>query len=701
MSEAPGYQKFFAELKRRKVFRVAAVYGAVAFVVLQVADILVPALHLPESFTTGIALLSILGFPIALVLAWAFDSTPSGLQRTDAATTGELEAILAQPPASRWPSGLLALAGVVALVVGGWLALSNRPATSVTSAGEDSAALASGVGAETVDSETDAPPSIAVLPFDNMSRDPETLPFTDGLHDDLLTQLSKIGSLKVISRTSVQEYRDSPKSIPEIGDELDVGYVLEGGVQRAGDQFRLNVQLIDAESEGHLWAEQYTGELTVAGIFAIQTEIATKIADELKAQLTEDQRESLARVPTQDLEAYEAYRRGMEYIREGYAEPTIRTADRFADLAIARDSTLAEAWALKSVAASSLYWFFYDRSDSITAASLAHARRALDLAPDLAYGHWALGAWHYRVNLDYDRALEEIDLALEGIPGEVDLHTLAGSVHRRNGEMEEAIVRYRYAAELDPRQAMAPYSVGETLSLLRRYGEADPWFRRAIEIRPDFAFPYSFMASNRIRADGDTAGAREILEDMVSLGIYDQGLENGSYADLFRVQRDGVAMRREVENDPVYRNSQFFFEPGPYVAAWSWRIEGNETQARAAFDSARAIVEARLAEDPDDARYYSVLGVILAGLGRGDEAIASAKRGLDLMPPEVEAWRGTYRLRDLALVYAMTGRSGEAIEILQSLLVMPADFSVRDLRLDPYWDDLRGDPRFEALLSQD
>jgi TolB-like protein/Flp pilus assembly protein TadD len=701
MSEAPGYQKFFAELKRRKVFRVAAVYGAVAFVVLQVADILVPALHLPESFTTGIALLSILGFPIALVLAWAFDSTPSGLQRTDAATTGELEAILAQPPASRWPSGLLALAGVVALVVGGWLALSNRPETSVTSAGEDSAALASGVGAETVDSATDAPPSIAVLPFDNMSRDPETLPFTDGLHDDLLTQLSKIGSLKVISRTSVQEYRDSPKSIPEIGDELGVGYVLEGGVQRAGDQFRLNVQLIDAESEGHLWAEQYTGELTVAGIFAIQTEIATKIAEELQAQLTEDQRESLARVPTNDLEAYESYRRGMDYIRESYTEPNIRTAERFADQALARDSLMAEAWALKSVAASSLYWFFFDRSDSLTEASLEHARRALELAPDQPYGHWALGAWHYRVQLDYEAALRETDLALEGMPGEVELLTLAGSVHRRKGDMEEAIRRYEEAHELDPRQSMASYSVGETLSLLRRYDEAEPWFRTAIRIRPDFAFAYSFLAMNRIRAAGDTAGARELLQELVDLGIYEEGVENAGFPDLLRVQREAEAMRRSVEGSESYRNSQFVFEPSAYISAWAWRIEGDEERARLAFDSTRVIAEGYLNADPNDARYHSVLGIALAGLGRDDEAIERARRGFELMPPAKEAWRGSYRLRDLALVYAMTGRIDEAIDLLEELLSIPADFDVWDLRLDPYWDDLRGHPRFRALLARD
>jgi tetratricopeptide (TPR) repeat protein len=466
------------------------------------------------------------------------------------------------------------------------------------------------------------------------------------------------------------------------------------------DRFRLNVQLIDAESEGHLWAEQYTGELTVAGIFAVQTEIATKIAEALEAQLTEDQRESLARVPTDDLEAYESYRRGMDYIRESYTEPNIRTADRFADQALSRDSLMAEAWALKSVAASSLYWFFYDRSDSLTEASLAHARRALALAPDQPYGHWALGAWHYRVELDYEAALREIDLALDGMPGEVELLTLAGSVLRRNGDMEEAILRFEEAHELDPRQSMASYSVGETLSLLRRYDEAEPWFRTAIRIRPDFAYPYSFLATNRIRAAGDTAGARALLQELIELGIYEEGVENAGFPDLLRVQREPEAMRRSVEGTEVYRNSQFVFEPSPYVSAWSWRIEGDEERARLAFDSTRVIVERHLDADPDDARYHSVLGIVLAGLGRDDEAIRSARRGFELMPPDKEAWRGSYRLRDLAMVYAMTGRTDEAIGLLEELLSIPADFDVWDLRLDPYWDDLRGDPRFGALLAR-
>ena len=691
MSEVSGYQRFFAELKRRKVFRVAAVYGAVAFVVLQVADILVPALHLPESFTTGIALLSILGFPVAVGLAWAFDSTSAGIQRTDAATTGELEAIIAQPAASRWPSGLLALVGVVALAIGGWLALSSR--SGVDPGGAPAVDAAGGKA------ETPAPPSIAVLPFENMSRDPETLPFTDGLHDDLLTQLAKIGSLKVISRTSVQEYRDTHKSIPEIGDELDVGYVLEGGVQRAGDQFRINVQLIDAESEGHLWAEQYTGDLTVAGIFAIQTEIATSIAEALKAQLTTDQRESLARIPTEDLEAYEAYRRGLDFIRESYTESNFRTADRFADQALALDSTFAEAWAVKSAAASSLYWFFYDRSDSLTNAALAHAEKALRLEPGLPEGHWALGSYHYRVNLDYEQALEELGQALEGMPGEVELHTTAASVLRRKGDLEEAIERFKEAAELDPRQSMAPYSVGETLSLLRRYDEAEPWFRRAIEIRPDFAFPYTYLAMTRIRSEGDTSSARELLEEMRNLGILADAINEYSFVDTYRLARDPDAILRELEGEVEFRDMQFSYEPASSAAGDAWGMKGDTARARISYDSAQVIIEARLAEAPDDARYHSALAIALAGLGRDEEAIEHAKEGLRLMPPEKEAWRGTYRLRDLALVYAMTGRTEEAIDTLEILLSIPADLSEWDLRLDPYWDPLRGNPRFESLVA--
>jgi len=684
MSETPGYQRFLAELKRRRVFRVAAVYGAVAFVVLQVADILVPALHLPDGFTTGVAVVAILAFPIALVLAWAFENSPEGVRRTDPAATAEIEAIVAQPAARRWPSGVLALAGTVALAVGGWLALSSRGSDAPAAAGE-----AAG----------DARPALAVLPFDNLSRDSATLPFTDGLHDDLLTQLSKIGSLKVISRTSVQEYRDSPKGIPEIGVELGVAYVLEGGVQRAGDQFRINVQLIDAGSEGHLWAEQYTGELSVAGIFAVQTEIATKIADALRATLTADQRETLARVPTEDLEAYEAYRRALRAADDDQTEPALRAGERLVDFAIARDSSFAEAWAVKSALASSYYHFHFDRSDSITNAALAWAERALDLEPDLAQGHWALSGYHYRVNLDFDRALAEVERAIAGMPGQFELYMLAGYILRRKGDMAGALERFRVAMELDPRRGTAHYATGETLGLLRRYEEAERELRRAIELDPDHPYSHGFLAATAVRARGDTAGARAVMREADRLGAYETGKEAYNLVELSRLERDGDGMLRELEGHVVYRDDQNMFAPAALFAGQAWELKGDGARARAAYDSARAMIEERMRSDPDDPRYYSSLGIALAGLGREAEAAELAEEGLRRMPPEREAWRGGQRLRDAALVWTMTGRYEEAIDALAKLLAIPSELSAWDLRLDPLWDPLRGDPRFQALTE--
>jgi TolB-like protein len=286
MSETPGYQRLLAELKRRKVFKVAAVYGAVCFGVLQAADIMVPAMDLPDCVVRGIALVCILGFPIALVMAWAFETGPDGVRRTSDPEPGEITQIVSAPRARRWPSGILALAGTAALIVGGWMALSSRSGASGSADGPVAASEPSGASATAVDDRT----SIAVLPFRNTSGDPDTQSFTDGVHDDLLTQLSKIRSLKVISRTSVEEYRETTKSIPEIGKELGVDNIMEGGVQSAGGAFRINAQLIDAASEGPVWAEQYEGDLSVANIFQVQSEIADAITEALRAQLTESER---------------------------------------------------------------------------------------------------------------------------------------------------------------------------------------------------------------------------------------------------------------------------------------------------------------------------------------------------------------------------------------------------------------------------
>ncbi|UCF20006.1 MAG: tetratricopeptide repeat protein [Gemmatimonadota bacterium] len=687
----PRYRTFFAELKRRHVFKVAAVYGATAFVVLQVADIIFPSLGVPAWAIPLIVALTLVGFPLALVLAWAFEMTPAGVRREDPATSVELNAIVAQPRRQRWPAGVLALLGIVLLVAGAWWVGRESRGAGVEAMAPEVAAAGS---------QEDQRPSVAVLPFANLSGDAETQPFTDGIHDDVLTQLTKIGSLKVISRTSVLEYRETTKKVGEIADELGVATVLEGGVQRAGDQVRINVQLIDAGTDEHLWAERYNRDLTAANIFAIQTEIAEAIAGALQARLTPEERESLAERPTESLEAYENYRRALSFLfTAGYQESLFRTAESLLSRAIAADSSFAEAYAHLSIARSNLYWFHYDRSPEIRAAALAAAERALELDPDLPEAHHALGEFYYRFDLDYERAMAELSLAERARPGSGEIQEVAGAVLRRKGDFEGAVERFRRAVELNPRSPLAQYSLGETLSLMRRFDEAAPIIERVVELAPEQPTAYVFRASNAVLSSGDLAAARRYLDAGRNLGVVPA--RDWMYFEIAHYERDVPAMRRQLElaEDPL-DDSQFQYVPKALGQAWLNELGGDEQVAGAYYDSARVQLEARVADDPEDPRYHSALGLALAGLDRTADAVREGERAVEIMPPEREAWRGTSRVHDLAKIYAAVGRHDDAVDLLQGLLRRPAPITEHLLRIDPAWDPLRSHPRFVALVGR-
>ncbi len=684
----PRYQRFFAELKRRHVFKVAAVYGATAFVVLQLADILFPSLGLPEWAIPLIVALTLVGFPFALVLAWAFEMTPDGVRRERSPDSAELEAIVAQPRGQRWLAGVLALAGILLLVAGAWWV--GRK--SVGSQGETSTPVAAVAPA-------DDRSSIAVLPFTNISGDQETQPFTDGIHDDVLTQLTKIGDLKVISRTSVLEYRSTTKNIREIANELGVATVLEGGVQRAGDQVRINVQLIDARSDEHLWAERYNRDLTAANIFAIQTEIAEAIAAALQTQLTPEERESLAKRPTESLEAYENYRRGRGFLFYGdVTEGSYRAAETFLSRAIEEDSSFAEAHAYLAITQSLIYWFHYERTDEIRGSALASAQRALELDPDLPEAHHALGELYYRFDLDYDRALVELAQAERGRPGSSEIQETTGAVLRRKGDFHSALERFRRARELNPRAPLGYFSLGETLSLMRRFDEAAEVHERLLELAPELPAAYQLMAVDAILARGDLEAARRALDAGREVDAVQ--LDEPYYVWIAYYGRDTEAMQRllDVTPDP-FEDTQFDYVPKALAQARLYDLAGDETRAREYYDTARAVLEAKLGEEPDDPRYHSALGMAYAGLGRIDDAVRSGERGLELMPPEREAWRGRARVYDLARIYAAVGRADEAVDLLEELLAVPARVTVPLLRLDPAWDPLRGYARFDALVE--
>jgi TolB-like protein/Tfp pilus assembly protein PilF len=477
MSEAPGYQRFFAELKRRKVFQVAAVYGAAMFGVLQAADVLVPALHLPEGLITGVAVIGLIGFPIALVVAWTYERTAAGLVRTGEAAPGELTQIITAPAAKRWPVGLAAAAGTALLLVGGWLAL-GRPAS-----GEGDAATPAEAGTATSASTV----SIAVLPFEDMSELGDKEYFSDGLSEELIDVLVRVEGLRVAARTSSFAFKESAADIRTIADSLDVETVLEGSVRASGDRLKITAQLIQASDGFHLWSDTYERELT--DVFEVQEEIATAISEALLGTLELEGRTEFS-VTRTDIEAYEQYLLGRAFVSQ--RGPALRRAEDHFRAAIAIDSTYAPAWGgLAEVFA--VYPYYVDVPiDEALAESERAARRALALDSLSASARVALG-----------------------------------SVLRERRQWAEAEAELRKALELSPENAEANGEYAQYLAYVGRLEEASSYADRALALDPlsghklGIAGVYSLLAG-----DDETAEERmwRVRDFSISANILTQHL---------------------------------------------------------------------------------------------------------------------------------------------------------------------------------
>ncbi len=540
MTDRPKrYQTFFAELKRRQVFKVAAVYGAVAFAVMQAADFLVPALRLPDSVATAIALVAILGFPLALVLAWAFDLTPEGVQRERSASSAELEAIVAQPRGRRWPAGILALAGVVLVAGGGWWVL-----------GRDGRAAAGGVApAATADATVDRR-SIAVLPFANMSGDPENEYFSDGITDDIITHLSKLSDLKVISRTSVMRFKKTNKSLGEIAAELAVATILEGGVRRSGDRVRINAQLIDAATDEHIWAEQYNRELT--DVFAIQSDVALQIAGALQARLSPDERGRVERRPTENLEAYNLYLQG-RYFWNKRTRDALETAIEYFERAIELDHEYALAWVgLADAYTIRADWGYISPEESLGAATAA-ATKALEIDETLGEAHISLAQIRAHER-NWSAATMEFERGLRLSPGYASGHQWYGGHLATIGRLEEGIREMKRARELDPLSLIINTNVGMLLSWAGRYDEAEMALRRTLELDPDFVGAFQelgFALEWQSRFEEAIAAYRRAFE--LSGGFIGHGELGHVYGATGR-RADALEMLRRLEEEAKSRH---------------------------------------------------------------------------------------------------------------------------------------------------
>jgi TolB-like protein len=724
-SPVPGYQRFFAELKRRRVFRVMAVYGAVGFALLQALDLLMPALLLPEWTYRLVAVLLFLGFPVAVVLAWAFESTPEGIRRTADADPGELTAIAAQPAAKRWPVGLAALAatGLFAGAVWGGLRATGpggEPGGTAADAGATApSAVAERRGAPAPASEptsADALGSrqaVAVLPFADLAGTDESRAFALGLHDDLMTQLTKVPDLKVTSRTSVMAYAEGGRPVREIADELRVGSIVEGGVRTAGGRVRLNVQLIDPATDEHIWAETYDSELTAETVFEIQGEIARAVATALEAELSPEQTAALGEVLTDDIEAWNAYHAGKLLEDRQDDETSERRTVELFERAVELDPGFTAAWA-RLVRARAWLLRRGLSSDTLPARRSLDRLRAID--PDGPDTRFAEGIYQYYAIGDYAAALAAFEDALRARPGDPEFLQFSGWVLRRLGRWDEALARLERAIELDPRNASLLWNQGLNYYRLRELARGRRLFERALGLDPAGSTLGGWLVELELFTAGDSAAARRAFES--GLGMESPGMREAVAYWLAYARRDGPAAIAHanritggwarVETSSTNRRSL----SRAARLALAHRMAGDEAKAATWADSAvaeaRSALASRPAPEPRDR--FGVASVAHASLGyalaiRGapgdaEEAVRHAEEAVRLYGPAEDAMDSDFAEWLLVRTYVLTGRSDDAVDRIESILSRPHSFGLGDLTLDPLYDVLRSDPRFAALVTR-
>ena len=540
--------------------------------------------------------------------------------------------------------------------------------------------------------------SIAVLPFQNLSDEKENAFFADGIQDDILTNLSKIGDLKVISRMSVMSYRgDGVRNAREIGKALGVASLLEGSVRRIGNRVRVSVQLINANNDEHIWAEDYDRDLT--DVFAIQTDLAQKIASALQAKLSPNEKARLDRRPTQNSDAYLLYLQAHDYAsRMDDIHGAQAKAVPLFEQAIKLDPNFALAYADLSIAQS----WLYHSSDPLPAwreKARLNADEALRLQPDLPEGRLALGFSYYYGDRDYERALAEFETARRGLPNEAQAYLAIGSIQRRQGKWDESNANLEKAAALDPKNISILVNLGFSYIALRNFAAADKIIDRAIAMQPN-SFETVGLKAMSVAMRGDLELAEKQLS---SVGETDSnGVITYMRFWVLILQRrfsEALAIAQKFSGQAL-RTESTAPAPKSWLTGVAHFLQGDKETAQTEFAQALVVSEKLLNEAPQDPARHAQHGLILAALGRKEEAIAEGKRAVELLPESQDAFDGPQATATLAKIYAWTGEFDEAFRLLDHLVKIPNGVAVPILKLDPEWDPLRKDPRFQALIEK-
>jgi TolB-like protein/Tfp pilus assembly protein PilF len=549
--------------------------------------------------------------------------------------------------------------------------------------------------------------SIAVLPFENFSPEKDNAFLADGIQDDILTSLAKIKDLRVISRSSVMAFRDAAlQNLRHIGRKLGVANILEGSVRKEGDRVVLNVQLIDTQSNRQIWANRY--DRTLVDSLGLQGELASEIADTLRATLSDDEKALATIKPTQNADAYVFYLRANQIsqnpdtLLEDY-----KTAEQLYTQAIELDPNFALAHArLASVCAE--VFRYYEPTEGWRTKARAEAETALRLQPNLAEGHFALGQCIYWMDQDYDRALEQFEIASRLSPNNADTRRLIAAIERRQGKWQQALEAYQRVATIDPQNPNTARELMYTNTSLRRWPEAARWAERMCAVAPTSVVAKSQSGYIDFWWKGDTRLLKSMM-DQIPAGVDPDGTITAARWDVAMLQRDYAAAKKILETSSVNELSYAIagLTPKIFLEGCTYLAQGDKVNAQKAFGQARSAFEAALEEAPDSAERHANLGWLYALMGRKNDAIAEGQRAVELKPESKDAVDGALMNGYLALIYARVGENDLAISLIERLLKTPgavdsANYSitVNDLKYRWEWDPLRNDPRFQKLLNQ-
>jgi TolB-like protein/DNA-binding winged helix-turn-helix (wHTH) protein/Tfp pilus assembly protein PilF len=548
------------------------------------------------------------------------------------------------------------------------------------------------------------PKSVAVLPFENLSTDGNNAYFASGMQDMILTQLVGIGGLKVISRTSTQKYPSHPGDVKTIARQLGVATLLEGTVQKAGNQVLINVQLIDAESGSHLWAKAYTR--TLDNVFNVEGEVAQNVAEALKVQLTSAETARIDQVPTTSAEAYDLYLQAGAHANRAYDDPVMSPSElpvaiSLYQQALTKDPDFALAEAGLARAHMQMYFFAPDRTNARLAEAKTAADRALALQPGLGQGHYALGLYYYWGHRDYARATTQLALARQALPNSATVELLIAAVARRQGHWDEAVALFHAATVLDPHSEFAFNQLGVTYQSLRRHAEADKAFASALEVSRNPGGERMAQVFNELMWKGDLEPLRTTLAGIAPGSEAYAGNVAAMYFER-SLARDyaGAIKVAEADKAESWSDPDNIALPRDLYLAWALQGAGEADKAASAFTSVAERSSAALADRPDDADLHIALAFAYAGLGQKTEAVAEGERAVALMPISGDALTGADMLAHQAQLYMRLGQPDQAIPLLERVMSMPTGMILSGalLRLDPIWDPLRDDPRFKALL---